>query len=215
MVLTFITHSAFLLEGSNAALLFDYYGEGDVPRTDKPLIVLSSHFHKDHYDKVIFSLPAAGYILSDTIKLKDIPEEKRSITRRVHEKEKFTVMDIDFTACGSTDAGVSFYFTMDGKSVYFAGDNNIWYWDEEDEHMKADFEKNISDVRECDIAFIPVDPRLKEHALDGAEAFIRLKHPSLLVPMHMWKDYTMTRLAEEKLNVKVLPIERDGQVMEI
>ena len=215
MLLTFVTHPSFLLEGEKLALLFDYFGEGEVPKTDKELVVLSSHSHQDHYNKVIFSLNAKEYILSDTIKLKDVPANKRERTKRFHAGEKFKVDDIEFITLPSTDIGISFYFTFEGKRIYFAGDNNIWYWDEEDEHMIKDFEANIAPIKGVDIAFIPTDPRLGSHALDGAKDFIRLKNPSLLVPMHMWKDYTMAKKAKEELTVKVLEITKEGQRMEI
>ncbi len=214
MRLTFITHSAFLLEGDKAALLFDYYGEGTLPKTEKPLYVLSSHFHKDHYNSCIFNINAAGYILSDTIKLKDIPENKRGITVRVHEGEKMNNDCFTIKTFGSTDCGISFYITLDKKNIYFAGDNNIWYWDEEDEHMKEDFFKAIEGMGSVDIAFLPVDPRLKENAFLTIEAFDKIYSPDIIIPMHMWKDYSISEKAKEHVE-KVLLITHDNQTEEL
>jgi len=212
--LTFITHSAFLLEGECCALLFDYYGEGEVPSTEKPLYVLSSHFHQDHYNKLIFTIPANEYLISDTIKLKEVPEEKRSITRRLHEKERVKTEFFSLETFGSTDTGLSFYLTLDSKRIYFAGDNNIWYWDEEDEHMKDDFFKKIEGMGRVDIAFLAVDPRLEENAFLTLEAFDKLYLPELIVPMHAWKDYSINRRSKE-LCPKVLLLEHDNQTEEL
>lgn len=215
MKITFITHSSFLIESQDKALLFDYYGEGRIPETDKELIVLSSHSHADHYNRCIFTLEAKAYLLSDTIRLKEVPEEKRSITHRVHAKEKVEVEGISFTMYGSTDIGVSFLFRLEDKEIYFAGDNNIWYWDEEDEHFIEEFEANISGIRHCDIAFLPVDPRLGEHLMMGAEDFERLLHPDIIIPMHMWKDYSAGERAKASLKAEVLAAEAEGQSWEI
>ena len=49
MKVTFIYHSAFLVELERCSLLFDWYG-GDLPKIDrtKPLYVFASHHHGDH-----------------------------------------------------------------------------------------------------------------------------------------------------------------------
>ena len=54
---TFLYHSAFLVELSHCSLLFDWYG-GAIPAFDrhKPLYVFASHHHGDHYSPEIFSL---------------------------------------------------------------------------------------------------------------------------------------------------------------
>ena len=59
MTLYFIQHSCYLVEGSNAFYLFDYFGEGD-PHTilskapEKPLYILTTHSHHDHYSSAVF-----------------------------------------------------------------------------------------------------------------------------------------------------------------
>lgn len=215
MILHFIAHSSFLLEGEENALLFDYYGEGEIPRCNKKLIVLTSHFHQDHYNKVIFSLNAEKYILSDTIKLKEIPFDKRERTRRVREGETIKVGDITIKTGASTDAGIGFYFDFEGKKFYFAGDNNIWYWDEDDRDMEEKFLQNIAFFKEVDIAFLPLDPRLGENAFLSAKVFEKEKHPSLIVPMHMWKDYSLPPLLARMIKTPVLQIRVEKRDFEL
>ena len=57
MIITFIHHSSFLVETDSLYLLFDYF-RGTLPELDpaKPLYVLTSHSHSDHYSRKIFSL---------------------------------------------------------------------------------------------------------------------------------------------------------------
>ena len=67
MTITYIHHSAFLVETDSACLLFDYF-DGDLPPIpeEKPLYVLSSHIHGDHFSEKIFSLdhPRVTYLLT-------------------------------------------------------------------------------------------------------------------------------------------------------
>ena len=54
---TYIHHSSFLVETDNCYYLFDYE-KGCLPEMDmiKPILVLSSHGHHDHYNPQIFSM---------------------------------------------------------------------------------------------------------------------------------------------------------------
>ena len=74
MQVTYIHHSGFLVETDRFYYLFDYEA-GDLPAMDakKPIFVLSSHSHGDHYNPKVFPLlKEAGMqhitaILSDDI----------------------------------------------------------------------------------------------------------------------------------------------------
>jgi L-ascorbate metabolism protein UlaG (beta-lactamase superfamily) len=74
MNVSYIHHSGFLVETELFYYLFDYE-KGCLPEMnrDKPIFVLSSHGHADHYNPEVFSmLKAAGMrqiraILSDEI----------------------------------------------------------------------------------------------------------------------------------------------------
>ena len=62
MKITFIAHSAFLVEWDKFYTLFDYVYEPDYTGTlpplgpQKPLLVFSSHSHEDHFDGKVFGL---------------------------------------------------------------------------------------------------------------------------------------------------------------
>ncbi len=74
MKIRFIFHSSFLIECDRCYLLFDYY-LGDLPSLDpeKPLYVMASHQHYDHFSPGIFQLvrkyPKCVFLLSDDISM--------------------------------------------------------------------------------------------------------------------------------------------------
>ena len=57
MKITYINHSGFLIETKDCYYIFDYY-KGELPPLDKKkeVIVFCSHFHKDHFNPVIFKI---------------------------------------------------------------------------------------------------------------------------------------------------------------
>ncbi len=198
MKITFIYHSAFLVETDKVALLFDYF-KGELPKIDKPLYVLSSHFHQDHFSPVIFNLPAKGYYLSDTIKQKQVREDKLAITQRLHVNETVKNEYFKFKTLGSTDSGLSFLVELENKVFYHAGDNNVWYWDENDKEMLNAFNKNIEAIKALDFAFFPVDPRLEAHSFDGIKALVAKTKVNTVYPMHMWEQYEIVKTCQEEM----------------
>ena len=86
MKVTYIHHSAFLVELTGHTLLFDYT-EGDLPPIpkDKLLVVFASHFHADHFSAKIYDLEKTQetvYVLSHEI---GIPRrDRRDVTRPIH-----------------------------------------------------------------------------------------------------------------------------------
>lgn len=191
MNITYITHSCFLVELDSCYLLFDYY-RGTLPRMkeDKPLYVFASHAHADHYSTRIFKLkhPSITWILSS-----DIAAAHPHI--QVEAGKCYTVNELQLRTLASTDEGVAFLVTAEDNCIYHAGDLNWWDWGDEDtpqEHaeMKECYFRELQSIKgmHLDVAFLPVDPRLKERALKGARAFLQYASCDLLVPMHFWKD---------------------------
>ena len=82
MKITFIFHSSFAVELESCVLIFDYYGEGTLPKfsEEKKVYFLNSHGHNDHFRREILKLKEqysnAEYILSRDIRFgKDaVPE---------------------------------------------------------------------------------------------------------------------------------------------
>ena len=197
-VVTFIQHSGFSVSIGQHFLLFDYFRgkfPGAAARQHKYSIAFASHNHGDHYNQKIFSLsdynPGTRFILSDDIKTaKDVILMKPG--------DIWKANDIDIYAFGSTDTGVSFGIICEGIKIFHAGDLNLWSWKEESTPQEIDaayddFEKELSQIplsfNEFDIAFFPVDSRMKIDYEEGAVKFLDKLNIKHFFPMHLWGKY--------------------------
>ena len=77
MKITYINHSGFLIETKDCYYIFDYY-KGELPLLDKKkeVIVFCSHFHKDHFNPVIFEILDDMSMTYQAILAKDIRKRK-------------------------------------------------------------------------------------------------------------------------------------------
>ena len=162
MKIRFIFHSSFLIECDACYLLFDYY-QGELPSMDpeKPLYVMASHQHYDHFSPEIFRLvrkyPKCVFLLSNDIsmdlvgaateELGEMPyvlllQEGDTVCLRPDKDEavilepgsKETVPEgneVIIRTFSSTDLGVSFLVQTDGRRIFHAGDLNDWCWPNE------------------------------------------------------------------------------------
>lgn len=196
MKITYIYHSCYLVELEHTILLFDYY-KGILPKLDpkKHLYVFATHRHQDHFSRKIFVIdhPQITYILSD-----DIPLKKDVIRMSAH--QNLNVDDMHISTLLSTDEGVAFIVQVEGKIVYHAGDLNWWDWGEEDSEeesrdMKEAYQKELEILSryKVDVAFLPVDARLKENFYKGLDACMGKVDISVVFPMHFWDDYTIVK----------------------
>ncbi|MCD8263730.1 MAG: MBL fold metallo-hydrolase [Tannerellaceae bacterium] len=209
MELTYIYHSGFAISGSNFSILIDYFKDTNAPAktgyvkeklltSGKPLYILSSHFHPDHFNQKVLTWKEEKenihYIFS-----KDILKRKRAHKEdAVYLKKGDTYQDdqLRITAFGSTDCGISFLIEAEGKKIFHAGDLNNWHWKDEstpeeiDEAEKAylhEIKEIKKNIREVTLAMFPVDPRLGSDFMRGAEQFIDTIQTEIFVPMHFWE----------------------------
>jgi L-ascorbate metabolism protein UlaG (beta-lactamase superfamily) len=217
MVVTFLQHASFLVECEKVALLFDYFdGEVTLPE-NKDLIVFASHRHGDHYNKRIFDLPARAFVLSDDIPAEDIPHG--IVVHRMGSHQRIEVEGLVARTLQSTDEGVAFLLEVEGKVIYFAGDLNNWFWEEEGEAytswMEREYHKELDRLPSAiDVAFVPVDPRLGKRYGLGARDLLERVSVSYLVPMHMWGEFAVGAALKEAVSsydVEVLTAQRNGQ----
>lgn len=215
MKLTYIFHSGFAVETATCLLVFDYWRDpaGVIPsllEMDKPLYVLSSHFHEDHFNREIFAWrnwkAHITYILS-----KDILKHRRA---RREEADAWLAKGavwqdarVKVTATGSTDSGVSWVVEVDGTRLFHSGDLNNWYarfltddyaggtvfspefgMDINPEQEEKRYLGELKDIRKVagsfDVAMFPVDGRIGNGYTRGARQFIERFRVGLLVPMH-------------------------------
>ena len=146
MKITYIHHSAFLVETESVYLLFDYF-QGNLPELSekKPLYVFASHRHPDHFSKVIFELeekhPKIHYILAFDIWSKRVPESCKGKTEFLNPGQVLDDGTLKVEGFKSTDEGVAFWCSVDGLEIYHAGDLNHWYWDGEDPQWNKNMTK--------------------------------------------------------------------------
>lgn len=241
MTITYINHSGFLLETSEAYFLFDYY-KGELPTLDvkKPLVVFASHRHPDHFNSAIFDIitehPDTMYVLDkDTPfrwRAKRYQEQGINLENKIIAVRKNTEQEISLSnqkkleikTLKSTDTGVAFLIQFEGKNYYHAGDLNLWIWEGEtkqyNDNMRKAYYAEMEKLKglEIDVAFVPLDPRLEGHAFEGMKIFLEYTDTKMAFPMHFWGEYD---LIEKFINKhpeyqgKVAMIERDGQVFRI
>lgn len=234
----YLNHSGFAVETAGHFLVFDYSCDEPAGGTralengvvtpsqldkEKKILVFVSHRHGDHLSPAIFDWqkdrPDIAYVLSSDVEPK-VGQNLRNVYF-VSPYQQLLIDDVRIKTYGSTDEGVSFLVEVDGFKIFHAGDFNCWYWYYEStpEELKQDresFEREIQRMSGeiIDIAFFPVDPRLKEYYHMGGEYFIKQLKPGLFVPMHFWGQYDITRQFAEKvkgLPTRVVSLSHRGQ----
>ncbi|MGI6150410.1 MAG: MBL fold metallo-hydrolase [Christensenellales bacterium] len=214
MKATYLYHSGFALFGESANLLIDYFAHPDCPELPrelfgkKPLYVLSSHGHHDHFSPEILDFPekyGAKLILA-----------KHTARAAGRTDVPFTVLDVGdhyddrivrIEAYGSTDEGISFYIELDGKRIFHAGDLNNWHWQEESTKEEiqeaADLYYGVLHViakehPKMDAVFFPVDPRMVTDIGRGAKEFLDAVSCKVFVPMHFWGNFAAANAFEKE-----------------
>lgn len=212
MKITYIEHSGFLLETAEADFLFDYY-KGGIPQRDKakPLLVFVSHRHSDHYNPAVFDLlkeyPNTRYVLSKDVPIKReilrMKEQGLDLSAAVSVVEKQRTQNVPMPGgeslsvetLQSTDEGVAFLVECGERTIYHAGDLNLWVWEEEsrqyNENMTRKYFAQLERLkgRRMDVAFVPLDPRQEKDAFGGLESFLEYTDVGEVFPMHCWGDY--------------------------
>ena len=241
MKITYIHHSAFLVELKTVALLFDYT-EGTLPKiNDKmPLLVFASHRHGDHFSEKIFGLmkehEKTRYILSDDISKGRLPAELSSeaVFMKPGEKTGFCIFkeglsgpvsgdkkgEVKIFTLRSTDEGVAFLV------IYHGGDLNNWRWEGEpddwNDRMAQQYSVEVDklDGMDIDAAFLPLDPRQEKAFCLGFDEFMRKTRVNHVFPMHFWGDFSVIgRLKDLEISApyreRIVNIREDGECFEI
>lgn len=201
MLVTHYYHSGCLVELEHHQLLFDYY-QGELHlNKDKPLYIFVSHRHFDHYNPAIFKIdhPAKTYILSTTLRHK-------YQAHYVESNQQYLFNDVNVKTLLSTDEGCAFIVTVEGKTIYHAGDLNWWHWDGEgkkdNDYQQITYQQQIKLIKQpIDIAFVVVDKRQEDYYLLGLQYFMDHVQSQYIFPIHYFGDYTISeQLKKEKLN---------------
>lgn len=202
MKVTYIDHSSFLVETDTYYLLFDYV-QGELPKMEmgKNLVVFASHHHGDHFSPLIFDLadqyPDVWYVISNDISKSRIPERFYGRLVYLGPNEEMAAAELVVRTYKSTDEGVAFVVEAEGSTIYHGGDLNHWKWigepDSWNQSMGEAYHKELEKMawEKIDVAFLPVDSRLKEYFCLGADEFMKGVGAKVVFPMHCWEDYTV------------------------
>lgn len=242
MKITFLYHSAFLVETEQFHLLFDFY-KAPLPMlsADKPLFAFASHSHADHFTEALFSETAAHektqFILARSVRPTPkkldawgVPAAQRESIVTMRAGETLT-LDADGTeltveTLKSTDEGVAFFLSWRGNTLYHAGDLNWWRWKGEDKawnnNMDASFLRNIEPLRgrSIDMAFLPLDPRQEEFFDLGMDYVLSIADVRRAFPMHLWERFDCiarykSDARRDGMKTEVVDIYHDGQSWEV
>ncbi len=245
MQVIFIHHSCFLVEVDDKVLIFDYFDgdrvegyhfTGRIPtyEPDTRIYMFASHKHQDHFDMDILRWSERysniQYILSKDVRISPNFLAKHGINPAVRQRVTFVapdhtyeVDDLTIRTLPSTDAGVAFYVTSNGVSLFHAGDLNDWRYDGVGDlingKMKREYRHQIKRLTKLPInlAFVPMDPTLQQYQFEGFDFFLRNTDAEFIFPMHMWQDYSgIARYKKQISNLgmadRIMEIERENQV---
>lgn len=245
MQVIFIHHSCFLVEVDDKVLIFDYFDgnevngysfKGKIPHyePDTKIYVFASHCHQDHYDMDVLrwseEYKNIKYIFSKDIRISPNFLKKHGIDPKVREKvlfvsagKDYTLDDIKITTLQSTDAGVGFYISTNGVSLFHAGDLADWRVGGVGELVNGKVQKSFrSEIKKLsgkplNLAFVPMDPRLMEYQDLSVDYVLRNTDAEFVFPMHMWQDYSGIAAYKKKISnlgmaERVVEISRENQV---
>lgn len=234
MKVTFLAHSGFLVELERVWLLFDWWKGTLPPLGSKPLAVFASHAHDDHFNPALFRLDDGTreicFFLGKDISLSPEHRARWSVSpataakcRRMGGNETVSALGLTVETLPSTDEGVAFVVTAEGKSVFHAGDLNWWHWSGEPDpwnpNMARDFQRYAEPLRRrrIDLAMLPLDPRLGADGFRGPKHFLEIGEIRRFLPMHQWGDFGFTQRFLEsypRLAAQTVPVKREGQTFE-
>lgn len=204
MNVTYIHHSSFLIETEACYYLIDYF-QGSIPALNpsKPVIVLASHKHHDHYQKSVFNIlkdmgmQSIYAVLSRDIPAGARPEDVPCLPVSAGKRYELP-QGQEVVTFRSTDVGVAFLI-RDGQEIFYhAGDLNDWVWSEEPEadnqRMTEKYQKQIDllarelDGRTLTAAFVVLDPRQEQDYDRGMLYFLQHTSCGCVYPMHYWEQ---------------------------
>ena len=206
MKIEVLCHSSIRIEGENKIIYIDPYRIKE-EKNDADIIFIT-HSHYDHFSEedILKVKKENTKILVTTDLLERTIElgfKKEEITI-VNQNNLYTILDIAVNTIPAYNINKQFHpkesnwvgyiLTIEGKSIYVAGDTDI---NEENKNVK------------CDIALLPVGGTYTTNYEEAAE-LANLINPELVIPMHYGEivgekedAIKFKKLINENINVEI------------
>ncbi|MDH5810669.1 MAG: MBL fold metallo-hydrolase [Candidatus Methanomethylicaceae archaeon] len=212
VTIKWLGHAAFQIRGKDKIVYLDL-GEGAKP-SDKADLVLISHSHWDHFDpKVIERVTKADTLV---IAPKDCAKSLKANVKTIEPGESLKIGDLEVMAVHAYNVkrfrspgvpfhpkgfGVGYVLTIDGKSIYHAGD--------------TDLIPEMKELKRVDVAILPTGDTYTMDNSEAAEATLTIK-PKIAIPMHRWttdpEEFRRKVEAGSRVSVRVL---KEGEEIEL
>lgn len=196
-----LAHAGFQIKGGGKIIYVDL--EEHCNPTEKADIVLVTHSHHDHFKPSKIKMVRTA----DTVVIapKDCGPKIGGTVASLQPGEKTTIGDITIKAVQAYNdkrfrspgnpfhpkgLGVGYLITVEGKTIYHAGD--------------TDFIPEMKEIGHVDVALLPTGDTYTMDAKEGAEAAVAL-NPGAVIPMHTWgNDMTGFKKKVEDSGTKVV-----------
>lgn len=202
---------SFILEAPSVTVIFDWFGSA-VPaiRMDKPVVLLYSHIHQDHFNaNAVYTFMQLPNLELCIIGLDESPENEQweeqqfdsfekymspenfAKTQTIHVGSRpvsYKKYNMDIQVLESTDMGVAFLLKIDGKTFYHSGDLAVLGYGP---LSLKNFTNKLESVKgtTIDYAMISVlcsDKICGKTTLETYNEYFNIKY---FTPMHLWNKY--------------------------
>ncbi|GAB4186875.1 MAG: metal-dependent hydrolase [Calditrichia bacterium] len=205
--LTYLSHSAFLVEGANGNIVIDpFLSENPkatiAPETLNVDYVLLTHGHGDHIGDGLKIAKSNNATIIAPFELAMYCQEKGATVHPMHigggfnfpfGRVKLTIAHHGSMTPDGRYAGnpCGYLVTMDGKTLYHPGDTGLFY------DMKL-----IGEMTPIDVAVLPIGDNFTM-GIDDAVKAVELLKPKLAIPMH-YKTFDIIDADPEEFVNKVV-----------
>jgi len=205
--LWYLGNCGYLIKTRSHSLIFDYWAPGVTPTepslangfinpsdfASDDVTVFVTHEHRDHFDSSIFSWPGKIPQLQYVFGFQ--PDSLEESARQGYTGQSYefvgpgmtkTVDGMQVLAVRSNDAGAGFVVTVDGLTIYHAGDLAGWLPDQR-EGFTSQIDSIAAAVNTVDIALVNVTGCHHQDTVALAEgtAYTLTKlNPKLVIPTH-------------------------------
>jgi len=205
----YLGHSSFQIKTEKLVIYIDLrkYG-GVVETTEKADIVLVTHNHADHFSSekvervrktgtVIIAPKNCASRIGGEIDILKADEELPVGNINVRAVEAYNIKR--FKPSGKPwhpkGYGVGYLITVDGKTIYHAGD--------------TDFVPEMKELGHVDVALIPIGDKYTMDTSEATKATTEIR-PNVVIPMHCWdkNPKEFKKEVEKASKAKVIVLEK-------